>query len=102
MPGLARWISTVGDKEEKRLAELDNIMVRWERRDRREPTGALAAVLCVVGKTEHSSMANLPIATGKDKFEIGERCRLAAAQTTLMKCSKADVRDCLVCVPQRG
>lgn len=35
--GLARWISTAGDKEEKRLAELYNIMARWERSDSREP-----------------------------------------------------------------
>lgn len=39
MPGLARWIFTAGDKEEKRLAELYNIMGSWERRDRREPRG---------------------------------------------------------------
>lgn len=39
MSGLARWISTAGDKEEKRLAELYNIMERWENRDRREPKG---------------------------------------------------------------
>lgn len=39
VPGLARWIFTAGDKEEKRLAELYNIMGRWECRDRREPKG---------------------------------------------------------------
>lgn len=44
-------------------------------------------------------MGNVTIATGKDKFEIGGHCRLTA-QTTLMKCSKAYVRDCFVCVPQ--
>lgn len=67
VPGLARWISTAGDKEEKSLAELYNIMARWARRDRRKPKGCTGRCNMCGGKTELSSMGNLTIATGKDK-----------------------------------